>query len=126
MGLEFMGERSVPCRCSEGVIVTAMYMDDWNRTEYHSRTICSVCQREDEIREAELEERQRQTDACLEQARSLARERHLARWLSPFENCSIKEAWLHYTGGSGHPALGTFYKHVKHAGGLAPSFETNG
>jgi hypothetical protein len=29
-----------------------------------------------------------------------------------------KAAWPRYTGGSGYPALGTFYKHVKDAGGV--------
>jgi hypothetical protein len=36
-----------------------------------------------------------------------------------FEGMTKKAAWDRYTGGSGYPALGTFYQHVKHSGSLS-------
>jgi hypothetical protein len=57
-------------------------------------------------------------EVYLRKARALAQERHLSRSLSSFRGCTLKGAWIKYTGASGYPALGAFYKHVKYSGNL--------
>jgi hypothetical protein len=54
----------------------------------------------------------------LEKAQNLAMERYLAKWLALFAGMTKKAVWERYTGGSGYPALSTFYQHVKHTGSV--------
>lgn len=56
------------------------------------------------------------TGRAASKAYQLGEERYLERWLALFKNRSKKDAWLIYTGGSGYPALGTFYRHVRDEG----------
>jgi hypothetical protein len=53
----------------------------------------------------------------------MAVNRYLAQWLAVFADMTKKAAWKRVTEGSGYPALGTFYQHVKHFGSLAKYME---
>jgi SEC-C motif len=59
----------------------------------------------------------------LGKAQELATERYRAAWLALFAGMTKKAAWQRYTGGTGYPTLGTFYRHVKHAAGLSQHLE---
>ena len=59
----------------------------------------------------------------MQRAQQLATERYLAQWLALFAGMTKKAAWKRYIGGSGYPALGTFYQHVKHSGSLSKYME---
>jgi hypothetical protein len=48
----------------------------------------------------------------------IAQKRYLESWVAPYARLNKKAAWELYTGGSGYPALGTFYKHVKDEGSV--------
>lgn len=61
----------------------------------------------------EQQERLAQRRSLYEQARLLANERYLEKWVSQFSGLTKKAAWELYTGGRGYPALGTFYTHLK-------------
>jgi hypothetical protein len=89
---------------------------DWNRTRLRETINCPTCKAAADEKSCKEAERHRKREALLSKAFKIAEERYLARWLAIFANKSKKEAWLLYTGGSGYPALGTFYKHVKEEG----------
>src|SRR5208282_422540 len=98
-------------------------MDDWNRTRSSTEIHCPQC-REKRQRELDAEyASERRRDELLERAQQLATERYLAKWLAFFASMTKKAAWGRYTGGSGYPALGTFYQHVKHSGSLSKYME---
>jgi hypothetical protein len=104
MSWEVMRAETAPCVCGAGTITYTFEMDDWNR----ERKTSHIAERERQARRLEL----------FEQARILACQRHLADWLTSFSGLSKKEAWKKHTGGSGYPALGTFYLQVKQAGSI--------
>ena len=69
-------------------------------------------------------EREMRRNALLEEARRIAIERYLERWLASFAGLSKKGAWRQYTGGSGYPALGTFYSQVRLSGTVSKYLES--
>jgi len=118
-----MSAESRSCQCGAGSETVTFEMDDWNRTRTSSEIHCAQCQ-EKKQRELEGEEaRERRRDELLESAQQLATERYLSRWLALFGGMTTKAAWQLYTGGSGYPALATFYQHVKHTGSLSKYME---
>jgi hypothetical protein len=119
MSWEVMGSQTTECHCGKGTMTHVMEMDDWNRTRSSTEIHCPDCS-EKAAREAE-ERRQEEArnDALYSKAKRLATDRYLRKWLDLYSGLTAKAAWQRYTGGSGYPALGTFYKHVKHAGGVA-------
>lgn len=40
----------------------------------------------------------------------------MPQWIKKFAGLNKKQIWKLYTGGSGYPSLGTFYKHVRDEG----------
>src|SRR5262245_4745909 len=118
MGYETMWEDTDPCRCGRGTIVSRFEMDDWNRTRRTWQTRCPVCFEEDRTRRQAEQRAEEQRDQYFQQARVLAENRYMQTWLDRFTGISAKVAWLLYTGGSGYPCLGTFYKHAKWHGGV--------
>ncbi len=118
MSWEIMSAETRPCECGGGTETFTFEMDDWNRTRSFTEIHCPQCQ-EKKRRELEAtERRERRRDELLERAQRLAAERYLPRWQALFAGMTKKAAWERYTGGSGYPALGTFYEHVKHSGSL--------
>lgn len=123
MSWEIMRSETGPCECGAGTITNVMEMDDWNRTRGSTEIHCPACE---EKRSRELEAnraREKRRDELLRRAKQLAKDRYLERWLALFAELSKKAAWERYTGGSGYPALGTFYQHVKHSGSLSKYME---
>jgi hypothetical protein len=108
------------CSCGKGTITYRMEMDDWNRVRDFKTINCPVCKAAADKQAESAFLREQLKEKLLADARSIAEKRYLNRWLGMFRNKSKKEAWLLYTGGSGYPALGTFYKHVKEADGVEP------
>jgi hypothetical protein len=101
-----------------GTITYVMEIDDWNRTRSHREIACSVCL-EEERQEQEVHAlREKRREDLYGKAKDLATKRHLDKWLDLYARVTKKEAWRRYTGGSGYPTLGTFYKHVKDFGGV--------
>lgn len=118
MSWEQMSADTKPCPCGKGTITYYMDMDDWNRTRHYKTIDCAKCKAEaDEKHRLEVE-RERKRESLLTRAVKIAEKRYLARWLAMYEGKNKKAAWLLYTGGSGYPALGTFYKHVKFDGSV--------
>lgn len=116
MSWEEMSVETKPCPCGKGTITYRMEMDDWNRVRHGQTIHCPKCKADaDEKHRAEFE-RERKREKLLAKAVQVAEKRYLDRWLKLYENKSKKAAWLLYTGGSGYPALGTFYQHVKEEG----------
>lgn len=123
MSWEIMSSETHPCECGAGTETFTFEMDDWNRTRNSTEIHCPQC-RDKKRRELEAEEmRERRREDLLERARQLATERYLPRWQLLFAGITKKAAWERYTGGSGYPALGTFYLHVKRSGGLSKYME---
>jgi hypothetical protein len=120
MSFEVMWEDTDPCRCGRGTIISRFEMDDWNRTRRTSETFCPSCVQQDNLRLQAQHQAEKRREKYVQEARALAEKRYLQQWLHRFANCSAKAAWLQYTGGSGYPCLGTFYKHVKDFGGIIP------
>lgn len=111
-----MSVKESPCNCGKGTVVVTDEMDDWNRFRTETEIRCPQCRAE---HDAIIEERRQNDKKRTELTNSavvLAKERYLAQWLTLFEGKSTKAAWLTYTGGSGYPALGTFYNHVRERG----------
>lgn len=123
MSWEVMQTTTGPCACGAGTQTYTLEMDDWNRTRSATEIQCPVCS---ENREHEIEadrKRDERRDWLLRRAQELATERYRTRWLELFTGMTRKTAWQRYTGGTGYPALGTFYQHIKHAGGLSQHLE---
>lgn len=119
MSWEVMSSETVVCRCGKGTVTHVMEMDDWNRVRNHTDIHCPDCRRK-AAREADAERRtEAKKEQLYEQAKQLAIKRYMRQWLDGYVGLTSKAAWERYTGGSGYPALGTFYKHVKDAGGVA-------
>lgn len=118
MSWEIMSTETRPCQCGAGTETFTFEMDDWNRTRSSTEIHCPQC-REKKQREVEADAaREERRAELLEKAQNLATERYLAKWLALFAGMTKKAVWERYTGGSGYPALGTFYQHVKHSGSL--------
>jgi hypothetical protein len=112
-----------PCKCGAGTMTNVMEMDDWNRTRSSTEIHCPACE-EKRFREREAyQARESRRAELLRTATQLATDRYLQRWLALFAGMSKKAAWKLYTGGSGYPALGTFYQHVIHSGSLSKYME---
>lgn len=123
MSWKIMSSETHPCDCGAGTETVTFEMDDWNRTRSSTEVHCPKC-REKGQRERDAEKaRERRRDELLQRAQELATERYLVKWLALFAGMTKKEAWERYTGGSGYPALGTFYHHVKHSGTLTKYLE---
>lgn len=119
MSWEIMRTETGPCECGVGTETFTFEMDDWNRTCSSIEIHCPMC-REKKKQEWEAEQaRENRRDELLRVAQKLATERYLPQWLALFADMTKKEAWKRYTGGTGYPALGTFYQHVKHSGSLS-------
>jgi len=93
-------------------------MDDWNRTRSSKEIHCSKCKQKESKRLRAAAARERRREELLFKAKQIATNRYQKKWLVLFDLLSKKAAWKLYTGGVGYPALGTFYLHVKHHGGL--------
>jgi hypothetical protein len=119
MSWEVMSSDTKPCECGKGTVTHVMEMDDWNRIRNSMEIHCPDCRKKAARRADEQRRTEAQKERLYEQAKRLAIKRYLMQWLDGYEGLSSKAAWERYTGGSGYPALGTFYKHVKDAGGLA-------
>ena len=106
------------CACGKGTTTFVVEMDDWNRIRNHTDIHCPRCLKK-ATQDAEARERKEALkEALYEEAQKLAEKRYLEQWLALYTGLATKEAWQRHTGGSGYPALGTFYKHVKDAGSL--------
>jgi hypothetical protein len=116
MSWEEMVPQKLPCPCGKGTLTRHLEMDDWSRTRQWTEMHCEPCRLEREQREEREFARGQEKSELRERAKHLAQERYLEKWLERFHGISRKQAWLLYTGGSGYPALGTFYKHVKDMG----------
>lgn len=123
MSWETMRTESGPCECGQGTVTFTFEMDDWNRTRSSTEIHCPKCREESRRKIAADQVREKKRDELLEHAQQLATERYLVQWLALFANMNKKTAWKRYTGGSGYPALGTFYQHVKHSGSLGKYME---
>jgi len=123
MSWEIMRSETKPCQCGKGTISQILEMDDWNRTRSSTEIHCPDCLQ----KAAEEAEARRQKESANESlynnAKKLATDRYLRKWLDLYSGIASKAAWQRYTGGSGYPALGTFYKHVKDAGGVREYME---
>lgn len=118
MSWEIMRSETTECHCGKGTMTHTMEMDDWNRTRSSTEIHCPDCLKK-AVQEAEERRRkQAANEALFNKARKLATDRYQQKWLNLYSDLTKKAAWQRYTGGSGYPALGTFYKHVKHAGGV--------
>jgi hypothetical protein len=118
MSWEQMSEETKACPCGKGTITYFMDMDDWNRSRHSRRIDCPTCKAEADKKERLEAEREEKREALLAKALKIAQERYLVRWLTLYAGMNKKAARRLYTGGSGYPALGTFYKHVKYDGGV--------
>lgn len=116
MSWEQMSAEKKPCPCGKGTVTYYMDMDDWNRVRHYKSIECPTCKADAEEKSRQEMAREQERRKLLSEATKLAEERYLARWLAMYAGKNKKSAWLLYTGGSGYPALGTFYKHVKDEG----------
>jgi hypothetical protein len=123
MSWEIIRTETHPCDCGAGTATFTFEMDDWNRTRSSTEIHCPPCREKEHQKQRENEERERRRDELLDRARQVAKERYLTQWLALFAGMTKKAAWEQYTGGSGYPALGTFYQHVKHSGSLSKYME---
>lgn len=118
MSWDEMSRKDKTCNCGKGTISIISEMDDWNRWRTTKEINCADC-REESIRIAkENEKKARLRNQLNEEARNLAESRYLEKWLEIYQGLNKKQVWQLYTGGTGYPALGTFYKHVKDSGGV--------
>jgi hypothetical protein len=118
MSWEIMRSETKQCQCGKGAIIQILEMDDWNGTRSTTEIHCpDSSQKGDEKAEARRQ-RESANEALYKNAKKLATDRYLTNWLALYSGVASKAAWQLYTGGSDYPALGTFYKHVKHAGGV--------
>jgi hypothetical protein len=118
MSWEAVRSETRKCWCGKGTITDVLEMDDWNRTRDYRKFDCPACEKKHSEEAAALKRREEKKENLYRKAQKIAEDRYLTDWLSRYEGLSKKEAWMRYTGGSGYPSLGTFYKHVKHAGGI--------
>ena len=116
MSWEEMGTDIEPCWCGKGTIKYITEMDDWNRVRTSREINCPECMEKERIRNAEESARENRRIELYHQAKQVAESRYLEQWLGMYEGLNKKEAWELFTGGSGYPSLGTFYKHVKESG----------
>jgi len=116
MSWEEMCPETKTCWCGNGTITYITEMDDWNRVRHHTQINCPICKEEADKEAAERQRREESRNKLRSEAKSIAEERYLARWLAMYSGLNKREAWKLYTGGSGYPALGTFYKHVREQG----------
>lgn len=105
-----------PCWCGNGTITYVTEMDDWNRVRHHTRIECEVCKTKAEENARLKQQRHQERENLLARAKLIAEDRYLNGWLAMFAGLNKRETWLLLTDGSGYPALGTFYKHVKEEG----------
>ena len=127
MSWEVVRSETKPCWCGKGAITHALEMDDWSRTRSSHVLDCASCELKQREQEAAQQRRENEKEALYNEARRIAETRYLADWLSGYAGLSKKDAWKRYTGGTGYPSLGTFYKHVQHTGNnwtLANDLET--
>jgi len=119
MSWEIMRSEAGPCECGTGAVTYVFEMDDWNRTRSSTEVQCPACRRKaDEEAKAEWNLEQRRS-ILLQAARELGTKRYLSQWQALFSGISKRAAWERYTGGSGYPALGTFYQHARDFGSLS-------
>jgi|SRR5215831_10863702 len=118
MSWEVMKSETTKCHCGKGIMTYTMEMDDWNRTRSSTEIHCPDCRARAALEAKERAQRAAGNEALYDQARNLATDRYMPKWLDLYAGLTKKAAWQRYTGGCGYPALGTFYKHVKHAGGV--------
>lgn len=123
MSWEVMQTTIGPCACGAGTETYTLEIDDWNRTRNATEINCPVSREKREQEVAADRRREERRDSLLRKTLALATERYCAAWLELFAGMTKKAAWQRYTGGKGYPALGTFYQHVKHAGGLSQHLE---
>lgn len=116
MSWEEFSVETRPCGCGNGTVTYRREMDDWNRVRDSTTINCPKCRADFENQERLRQQQEAKREVLWNKALTIARERYLPRWLEMFAGKSKKETWLLYTGGSGYPALGTFYKHVKPEG----------
>jgi hypothetical protein len=129
MSWDVVRSQTDACWCGKGTITHVLEMDDWNRTREHSEFNCSDCETKHREQAEARQQKEEKKEALFLEAQKIAADRYLTIWLNRYAGLSKKEAWQQYTGGTGYPSLGTFYKHVQHAGGLTEymtwCFDTN-
>jgi hypothetical protein len=118
MSWEVMRSETGPCRCGQGTETFVMEMDDWNRTRSHIDVHCPTCRENNKRALDAHNERSERRQELHDKAQELAIERYRDQWLAPYAGLTKKQAWQRYTGGTGYPALGTFYTHIKHSGSV--------
>jgi hypothetical protein len=129
MSWDVIKSETTECACGKGTATFVVEMDDWNRVRNHTDIHCPDCLRKAAKDAEERQQKQAANEALYNEARMLATDRYQQKWLDLYSGLTKKAAWERYTGGAGYPALGTFYKHVKHAGGVSDymrwSFESD-
>ena len=124
MSWEEMWRDEIPCSCGKGKIVRVFRMDDWNRTETTSETLCAECRRKDHQSWRAEDRKAAKRRKYRAEAVSLAKSRYLMTWLKTFEGASKKEVWEAIPKSiSGYPSLGTFYTHIRHFGSVSKYLE---
>jgi hypothetical protein len=123
MGWEVMRTETSPCGCGESTQTVTFEMDDWNRTRGSTDIHCPKCSNREQQKQEDRQASEERREELLRAAQQLTLERHLAKWLALFDGLTTKAAWERYSGKAGYPALGTFYQHVKHSGGLRKYME---
>jgi hypothetical protein len=118
MSWEQMWTETKACPCGKGTISYSMDSDDWNRSRHYQAIHCPQCKAEADEKSRREKEQRETREALLAKALKIAQKRYLAPWLALYADLNKKAAWQLYTGGSGYPALGTFYKHIKFDGGI--------
>lgn len=116
MSFERMIDDVKVCDCGEGTITYVNEMDDWNRTQRWKEFQCLHCEKEHEKIIQQQNSDREQRDLLLRQAQDIAINRYLEKWLKHFEGRNKKQVWEMLVTGPSHPALGTFYKHVRETG----------
>lgn len=116
MSWEKMSVEPKPCPCGQGTITGRTEMDDWNRIRHFETINCKHCRAAARERQRKEQERGRKRQALRDKALHLAERRYLKKWMDQFSGKSKKAIWLLLTSGTGNPALGTFYSHVRTEG----------
>ena len=118
MSWEVMKSETTKCHCGKGTMNYIMEMDYWNRVRSATEIHCPECRQRAELEAEKRRQEALRNKALYHEAKQLAMDRYLAKWLDLYSGLSKRDAWQRYTGGSGHPSLRTFYKHVDDAGGI--------
>jgi len=96
MSWEVMRVETEPCDCGAGTVTHTFEMDDWNRTRNRLEIRCSTCQEKDLLRIEAEHAREMRRAAFLDEARRIATELYLERWLASYDGLSKKDAWRQY------------------------------